>query len=407
MTLLNIKNIDFNNIDERLQHLSEQQIIEIINRYYEGEKVNNLLKEYKINTSSSNLIRILPSVLDNEKCKYCEKRFVIPLSSRTYGNIIDEYYKKCPNCNHQPNINFCNCLNCEEKRRKEELARLEKEAKIEEQKRKYLNQILSEDNWVKKEENELEFEDRLYLAVVLRAALSENMMYTEPLKEYSGLLAPTEEFESEIIKTLTARGILVPHKISNFNSFRIEFKDEEMQSAKVSHNIYDVFYRINIEPSDMNYNEMIKRLMYPSPELFSKEFCYEMWKKIAYHESLQYLLFQMNEVGYSFNSGEKTKTVLENLIESFSVAQVYNIIYRAVANSTARYQSGKITKIHAQNSVITSCEIQGEKALAENWNLKGYNRIRELPETLISKVLYNSIMKISELGFHEKPTLEY
>ncbi len=35
----------------------------------------------------------------------------------------------------------------------------------------------------------------------------------------------------------------------------------------------------------------------------------------------------------------------------------------AVANCTARYQAREITKIHAQNSVITSCEKQGERAV--------------------------------------------
>lgn len=83
------------------------------------------------------------------------------------------------------------------------------------------------------------------------------------------------------------------------------------------------------------------------------------------------------------------------------------IIYRAVANSTVRYQSGKITKIHAQNSVITSCEVQSQRAKAENWELKGYNRIRELKETLISKVLFNSIIGISTLGFYEKPNIKF
>lgn len=405
--MFDISSFDFHNLDERLQHLRKQQVFELIKRYYENEKINDLLKVYKIETSNSNLIRILPGVFDSDLCEYCKIKYIIPLSSRSYDFPLQENNKRCSNCNHQPSSYFCTCSNCEEKRRKEELEKLEKKAKLNQHKRNYLNKLLSEDNWDKKEEGELEPEDRLYLAVILKAALSENTMYIEPLKNHYGNLAPTNGFEAEMIKTLTARDLLVPHNISDVNSFNIEFKDEKMHSADVSHGIYDVCYRININPADMNYKEMIKRLMYPSSELFSNEFCYDMWKKISFYESMQYLLYQMNEVGYSFNPGEKTNAVLENLLESFSVAQIYNIIYRAVANSTARYQSGKITKLHAQNSVITSCEIQGEKALAENWNLKGYNRIRELPETLISKVLFNSVMKISALGFNEKPTKEF
>lgn len=402
--MFDIKDLNFKNLDKKLQHLNKQQIMELIERYYGDEKINDLLKEYEIETSNSNLIRILPGVWSSNLCEYCEEQFVIPLLSKSAHNPLDERNKKCSNCNHNPNSYFCNCLNCQEKKDKERLETIERQEKLDQEKQKYLNNFLSEENWKKIEENELTSEDRLFLAVVLKAALSENTMYIEPLKGVANNLAPTNEFESELIKTLTGKELIIPHKISDINSFEIEFKDEERQSASVLHGIYKVYYRINIEPSDLDYDEMIKRLMYPSPELFSNEFCYEMWKKISFYESMQYLLYQMNEVGYSFNPGKKTYAVLEQLLESFSVAQVYNIIFRAVANSTTRYQSGKITKIHAQNSVIASCEMQGQRAIAENWELKGYNRIRELPETLISQVLFNSIMQISALGFYEKPT---
>ncbi|MBF2182794.1 MULTISPECIES: hypothetical protein [Staphylococcus] len=402
--MFDIDDLNFNNLDERLQHLDKQQVLDLIKRYYDNEKINDLLKEYKIKTTNSNLIRILPGVWSSDLCEYCEERFVIPLSPKSDNNSLDEGNKTCSNCNHNPNSYFCDCVNCKEKREKERLEEIERQDRLDQEKQEYLNNFLSEDNWVKVQEDELDVEDRLYLAVILKGALSENTMYLEPLKDVANNLAPTKEFEVELIKTLTGKDLIIPHKISDINNFEIEFKDEERQSASVSHGIYEVSYRINIEPMDLDYDEMIKRLMYPSPELFSNEFCYEMWKKISFYESMQYLLYQMNEVGYSFNPGKKTYAVLEQLLESFSVSQVYNIIFRAVANSTTRYQSGKITKIHAQNSVIASCEMQGQRAIAENWELKGYNRIRELPESLLSQVLFNSIMQISALGFYEKPT---
>ena len=64
----------------------------------------------------------------------------------------------------------------------------------------------------------------------------------------------------------------------------------------------------------------------------------------------------------------------------------------------------EITKIHAQNSVIASCESFGQRAIAQGWNLSHYTRLRDLPETYISNVLFISIMQIAELGFSEKPT---
>ena len=54
--------------------------------------------------------------------------------------------------------------------------------------------------------------------------------------------------------------------------------------------------------------------------------------------------------------------------------------------------------------VIASCEAQGERALANNWALTNYARIKELPQSQISKLFFDSILGISYLGFNEKPT---
>ncbi|QDP39174.1 hypothetical protein [Radiobacillus deserti] len=151
---------------------------------------------------------------------------------------------------------------------------------------------------------------------------------------------------------------------------------------------------------------MIQRLMYPSQEDFEedKDFCFNMWKKIALNESIEYLLYSLDKVGFDFSPGEKTNKVFENLLEHFSVAQIYSIIYRAVANSTKLYQEKRMPRKKAANAVITFCESNGERAIAEGWNLSKYRRDYNLPETLISQVFFTSILKIAYIGFEEKPT---
>ena len=197
--------------------------------------------------------------------------------------------------------------------------------------------------------------------------------------------------------------------MSTTDAFSLDDISLDEENENIPYFTFKVHYRLNIEPVDDNYNDMIKRLLYPdfSEEETYKEFCYEVWKKVALAESLQYLLYRMNKVGYNFNPGEKTIQVFEKLLENFSVAQIYGIIYGRVAQSTERYQSREITKTHAQNSVISACESYGERALANGWELKAYSRERDLPETMISKILFTSIMKIAYLGFSESPTIEF
>ena len=104
----------------------------------------------------------------------------------------------------------------------------------------------------------------------------------------------------------------------------------------------------------------------------------DIWRELALHECLAYLLFQMEEVGYNFSVGATTISTIDKLLETFSVGQIHTLIFRAVANSTRAYQSGNYSKSHAMNIVISSCRNLGERAIAEKWDLKAYNRIKQL-----------------------------
>lgn len=382
--------------------MSKECILEMVNSYYNGDKIVKLLEQYNINSMPSNLVKTFPAFITNEICAKCRGEMIAPLKSRSGTKIFYKEEMFCKVCGHK-NGNLCICEQCLKDREEEKKIKEIKYKKSIETKK----EIISKNYQGKQEEifeEDLELEDRLYLSVLLRGGLAENATCIEPLKGIKGKIAPTESFEIEIIRTLTGKKIIVPSVDSDIDAFEVEFSSTDNQIYSLRYYIYEVIYNINITPRDLNYTAMIKRLMYPIADDFDNIFCYQLWRKVSLGECEQYLLYQMDKVGYSFNPGEKTYQVLNNLIDNFSTAQVYNIIYRAIANSTARYQSKEITKKHAQNLVITSCEKQGERAIAEGWSLKPYGRLRELPESLISEVLFNSIMKISSLGFLETPT---
>lgn len=48
-------------MSEKLSHLSEEKIQELIIRYYEKEKVSDLIAEYNLNLRPNELVRNFPS----------------------------------------------------------------------------------------------------------------------------------------------------------------------------------------------------------------------------------------------------------------------------------------------------------------------------------------------------------
>ncbi|GED19907.1 hypothetical protein [Kurthia gibsonii] len=400
---ISIESINFNNINKNLKHLSNEQIVEVIEKYYRNEKIQDILDEYKISTTPSTLIKTFPTKFVDEKCEKCGCQLVVKFKSKS--SMYEKEKVNCLQCGHDKNKRFCNCRLCKAEHKVMFLEKEEQLKKALQEKIEKVQNALESNEVLKILEDNLTLEDRLYMSALLRCSLSEDMSIINPLGKIDRILAPTEKFVQEIIKTLVARKIIKVSRESSLDAFDIRV--DETGAEGVTYRIYDAKYEINVISEDGDYGALIKRLMYPNPEIFDEEFCYEMWKKVALKESEEYLLYEMRKVGYNFTPGEKTYRVLENLLDQFSIGQIYNIIYRAVANSTRRYQAKEITKIHAQNSVIASCELQGERAVAENWTLKAYSRRIDVPQSIISEVLFNSIMQISTLGFSEVPTKDF
>ncbi|MCK1995479.1 hypothetical protein MPH61_23435 [Peribacillus muralis] len=388
---LEIEMLDLSEIDDRISHLSEIDIIQMITKYYGGTSVTQLKSDYQIQITASQFIKVFPKKISNNHCQFCNINLVEEWKSKTNFSIRGKF-PYCPHCKHE-NHDRCQCETCEGSRR---------DLIIQEEKRKraLINEHYNEINYSKVPEAKLSLEDKLYLSVLLRGGLDENLFNINPVSSLEQKLTPTENFTVELIKTLTVRNLIVPCSASSINAF------VDNESFPTSYYVDRVIFRVNIEPNDDFYPNMIQRLLYPDQKEFEKNsnFCFEMWRKISLNESLQYLLYSLEKVGFDFSPGEKTISVFEHLLEHYSVAQVYNIIYRAVANSTKLYQERKMSKKHAANTVISTCESYGERAIAEGWSLTKYRRNYDLPETLISSIFFTSILKIAYLGFEEKPT---
>ena len=153
--------------------------------------------------------------------------------------------------------------------------------------------------------------------------------------------------------------------------------------------------------------ETVREILNPTVDLHKNvEIAYEIWKDIALNECLDYLIYHMDKVGFKFSIGDKTIAVINELLDSFSVSQIFAIIYKAITNATRYYQENGVSRKQAANSVISRCQGFGERALIEGWELTRYNRVKELPQSSLSKVLFNKLYKIGDKCINEVPSVE-
>lgn len=383
---MNIKSLSFDwkDYDGKLRSFDRSQIMNIMDDYYNSDlSVTKIKSKHSINSNVINLAKEFPLVYLEEKCPYDKSNLVEQLPSRSgHSTKVPE----CPTCGHKLE-GHCNCDGCEEKRRK-----------IGEQKRKIIISAYTTTDIDKVKYENLSASSKIFLSALLHAGLNEEADKISGPNIVENKLSPTKEFDQIILDHLLSRDIILIDPMSPIDAFPIDaFPDK--------YYVFKVNYLVNIETGSKG----LGYLEYPDrTDIIQqhKEECLGMWRQIALYECLEYLVEQMNEAKFDFNPKDKTRLVINHLIEDYSIGQIWNLIYGSVNNAAAWYQKSNVTKKHAANSVVTTLNNRGDRAKAENWKLNPYHRSYNNKLSQLSMVFFDSILQIGNDGFEKTPSVD-
>jgi hypothetical protein len=241
-------------INEKLSHLTKDEINELIEFYYLGENIGELIKAYRINTDRHNLSYLFPpQVLEDIKCKYCGFPMWKDRFSRSNRRNNIAY---CPNCRHKDTPD-CQCENC----RKLQQELLQKQHEI---KKANLLKTINMDLYNPLHYCDIHDEYKIYLGALVRAGLSENLAYIIPLDSFSEKFTPFPSFDKEIIDKLYYSHIIEISPHSSLDCFTnvTEKGDFRFYPRKV-------FWHINLYYIDSTEQFLSKLINY---ELVSRKF---------------------------------------------------------------------------------------------------------------------------------------
>lgn len=372
-----------------LKHLDSAEVDKIMSDYYEKVKsTKDIINEYNLSIPTSKLYTLFPPQKhETYICEYCDIVLVADRKSKS-NNQYSEWDLYCPECQHRPYIESCKCDNCYEKA---QILIFLKEEKIKET---YLSQI----DTVKF--GELSFIDKVYLGALCEYSVKENFYEFIPyqdIKKYFDL-TPTKDTLKILYESLIENRVIKVSPLSELSAF------VDNDSFPNSYYTYKVMYNINLELPP-NKSELFDDILNPKYYLNDfKDTALLLWKQIAVAECIEYLVSQLNKVNFEFEAGEKTYKIFEILLEDFSVAQIFGIIWKSVAEASKLYLETGMTKKHAANSTIGACQRYAERALANGWELTVYSRPRDLPQSELSRFFFNKVIKIYDLGFTMSPT---
>lgn len=388
-------------IHEKLRHLTMLQIESLMNKYYNGVKASDIIKEYNIDTTSSKLYSLFPPIIcEDIICPVCNE----PMYKERDSKSSYSWNKKkpfCAICGHTDEI-ICKCNYCIAEREKVRKLNEERKVRILQEKREKIKKVYDL-NIVPVNYSELNFREKVFLGALLRTSLSEDMEVILPLNDAERELAPTIGYIKEILSYLIGRGVISVDSNSSIDAFLDSNEEKDIEFPNVYY-ITMVKYRINIV-GDEEIKNILSKII--NPKSFSdadKEDALNIWKEIALEECIEYFEYQMKSVRFDFNIGEKTIAIFKDLLENFSVSQIYGIIYKSVANATKYYQESSVSKKQAANSVIGGCQRYAERTMINNWELAKYSRIKELPQSMISEFFFDRVIGVGSLGFNMPPS---
>lgn len=382
-------------MNEKMSHLSEAQINDLMDRYYAGEKATALLSEFQIQTTVSRLPSLFPPQVHEETCIYCND---VHLISKRLGKTALSYRSnspKCPQCGHEDG-KYCNCSNCRDcreiaKRMEDEEKELAIEAAFGGPARSFA------------EVSQLTFKDAVYLLTVVRHSASEDLEEVSPFGDSFPLMAPTFDFRNEIVKNLYAKGIVRISPLSSPSAFIFDDSFESVTSYYPAQVIWELLPGSN-PASKKAYLQELEAVVKAS-EKWPSEWNLQMMEVALYlakHECLEYFVFQLNERGYKLDAlGEKTHMTFEDLLVDYSIAQIFNLTWQAVRDVTDYNVKNGIPNYRGKNNFIGAIKTKADKARAEGWEIRKSRRDFNCPATVMHSVLFNTFLQIGEAGFNE------
>lgn len=385
-------------------------------RYYANETVRHLIAEYEIDVKPHSLVKIFPSI-SFETCIMCGK----PKWTKLHSRGISYSYGKphfCKECNHMEDSADCKYENLEcikirefeeeqERQRKEAIEKEHEEMLLEairiqkeknEKKKQIVLEFCSSENKIR--ESNLTLQQKLFLGLFIKVSQLEE---TDELKipiYHNGPITPTPDFFEQSVEYIISEKLIIPSENSPLDAFLIDDEDQ------VTFDRFEVIFTVNVEPLDSDHVNMVQRLIYPDSEefLLDMEFCKEIWKRVALGETLSYFYYRLKKVGFDRTPKKRYFQVFGHLLNYFSITQLYNFISKTVAAASQKVLEGALSPQDAPDSIIKHVENYGARAIIENWNITAYQRLNF--QSVLTKMVFNDILRISYMGYEERPTTD-
>lgn len=367
----------------KLAHLTSTEIEDLMRRYYDGETSAALVVAFHVDVSASSLVTVFPPLVHADLlCPYCA---VALESKRPSKSSPGSSRPACPECGHATSACRCQrCVAAEQRRHREFIA--DQRKAVQAAAAASLSQPVSLDS--------LGYRERVLLGALLRTDRAGDGATIPAQGTVVVPFSPSMVFTRAVLKELYTAGVLAIDPESNEEAF-------DFTGVTWRYYIERVRWLLNVDAD----GDVFEALAHPSAAQIAPEAdaAHALWREVALQEALQYLRHQMAEFKLEYTFAEPTERVIADVLRTYSTAQAFNLITRAVKDAAALVQSKKYVKPRAINTIPGHIQRAAERYAAQGWDVYAYRRNFDCPQTVLSSFLYDRILGIGDRGFTESP----
>lgn len=370
-------------IHPKLAHLTADEIKILVQEYFADVKVDRLIERFNIHCTRGQFFKLLPPKLSGQICPKCTTEMVCPMPSKNASLFAWDEQLYCPECLNEPRISL--------KKRESSQSSARQPICSPTPKLKSNKHLCS---------NDLTIEQ----AIVLRAVLACSESYGRKPNGRSASksrflpLAPTPEYGKQLTVSLEKIGLLSP----------IEKENNRSSSSPTINNQIYVFgsqYKITEVVTQELIEDVQSRLVkFEWPDRWYDEICVVIFD-LAFAEIKEFYEFCIQERNFPYVNEKRVTNLILSLLEDFSVAQCFHIIFRGAQAATDFMVRSNASPSYAVSYMLTTSQNYATKARKSNKDLVPFTRNSNCPRSLMSVIVYNEVLKINNEGI-TTPILE-
>lgn len=374
-----------------LSHLGPQQVAELMARYYAGEEIAQLLREFSITCHASKLVQSFPAEVLDLPCPNCGSQILRQRRSRARSS---EMPAVCSGCEHRQSP-WCRCPTCRSLAEKLQKAQSSRTAEA-------IVAYCESANRV--EAPTTDFDEvspiaAIALLALVRATDNQSDGRLSAVPEANPPFAPTPTLAADLLRLLHAEGLICLDPTSPPEAF--SFEEDQIVGVQ----LLSAKWRILDPGVPILMDELVWRSTSDKLPTRWLDDARKLHINLAAAECRSFFDWCLKDRRLPAVASPKVDMMIRDVLIDYSVSQALKVIRTGAQWTSDFLLRGGVHRSHAANYAIGACQRFADQARAKDWEVRGLHRPPNLPRSVLGYVLHDLVLKVGDRGFYSPASL--